>query len=206
MINKKNTVVLFTFAFSMLMCSCTAQESKGVVNKKNYAAEENKNYAAKENTDLNIIYDYEQAVSLCEDACQEFARAVRDGDKADFTPYISNEKLLQYMQYRVENYIFSYNQDTEYKVMITEVKFCNDYVFVSAIQGITEGTDAFSLQGTNKFLIKNKNGRLIIADWYWDAMDSPDVEFRGEFSEENNLTFWDDATKYKTVLERCKHS
>lgn len=31
-------------------------------------------------------------------------------------------------------------------------------------------------------------------------MDSPDVELRGEFSEENNLTYWDEPEKYESLM------
>lgn len=54
----------------------------------------------------------------------------------------------------------------------------------------------------NYFLLKNINGRLYIADWYWDNMDSPDVELRGEFSCEDNLTYWDEPEKYKSILDK----
>lgn len=157
-------------------------------------------YSAKEDSGFHIIYDYDSALSLCNDICQEFVRAVRQHNKADFTPYISNENLQAYMQYRVDNYYFGFNEKTVSKLFITEVSFHDDYVLVGGLIGTTDGPDSSSLQGMNYFLIKNADGRLYIADWYWDAMDSPDVELRGEFSEENNLTYWDEPEKYESIM------
>lgn len=66
------------------------------------------------------------------------------GSETDFVPYINNENLQTYMQYRVDNHIFSYNKDTVYKLMITEVSFNDDYVLVSGITGTREEPDASS--------------------------------------------------------------
>lgn len=195
MINNKKILIGIIFTvFAVLLTSCKGSDD--------LSADEKKEYFAKEDNGFNIIYDYDAAVSICNDACEEFARAVRENDKSDFVPYINNENLQTYMQYRVDNHMFSYNKDTVYKLMITEVSFNDDYVLVSGITGTREEPDASSLQGMNYFLIKNVNGRLYIADWYWDSMDSPDVELRGEFSCEDNLTYWDEPEKYNLILDR----
>lgn len=188
----------------IVLCVISASLITGVVgavktnsNKKTEQAE--KGYPANEKNSLNIVYDYDTVISLCNDACQEFARAVKDNDEADFALYIDNENLLKYMQYRVKNYPFSYNEAAIFKPMVTEVRFNDDYVLVNVQTGVIENP-GFSMQGINHFLIRNLNGRLYIADWYWDDMDSPDTELRGEFSEEDNLTYWEKPEKYEAVL------
>ncbi len=194
MINNKKILIGIIFAvFAVLLTSCKASDALSV---------DVKEYFAKKDNGFDIIYDYDAVVSICNDACQEFARAVGENNKSDFTPYINNENFQIYMQYRVDNHIFSYNKDTIYKLMITEVSFNDDYVLVGGITGTREEPDASSLQGMNYFLIKNVNGRLYIADWYWDNMDSPDVEYRGEFSCEDNLTYWDEPEKYNSILDK----
>ncbi len=209
---KRRLIVLFLLAiFSTFFCACkNVEEKNNIINKDNKTEnviENEKGYFANDADALNIIYDYEVVYSICNDACQEFARAVREQNKADFTLYMNNDSLQSYMQYRVENHIFSYNENTEYKLMITEVNFDDDYVLVSGITGAVEEPNSYSLQGMNHFLIKNVDGRFYIVEWYWDAMDSPDVELRGEFSVENNLTFWDEPEKYEPILKKVvKHN
>ena len=178
--------------------SITAGENKTVSLK-------SKEYYAKEDKGFNIIYDYDSVVSICNDICEEFVRAVTEHNKADFSPYINNENLKEYMQYRVDNHIYSYDETSIYKLMITEVKFHDEYVLISGITGAVEEPNSSSLQGINYFLIKNVDGRLYIADWYWDHMDSPDITLRGEFSEKNNLTYWDNPEKYGSILKKISN-
>ena len=155
---------------------------------------------------FNIIYDYDVVTSLCNDICEEFARSVKENDKADFEPYVINEKLKEYLQYRVDNHIFDYAEDSSHKFMITEVNFNDEYVLVSGITGVSYGEDSYSLEGLNYFLVKKENGRLYIADWYWDAKDSSDVLLRGEFSVEKNLKFWDDPESYSEVMKKLQNT
>ena len=69
--------------------------------------------------------------------------------------------MMKYMQYRVENYPYSYNDAAIFKPMVTEVRFNDDHVLVSVQTGVIENP-GFSMQGINHFLIKNLNGRFFI--------------------------------------------
>lgn len=164
---------------------------------------------ANRSTGFEEICDYDAVILLCYNASLEYVRAVKNQDAADFSPYIQNEKLIRYMQYQTENSPIRYEENSSYKFMVTGVEFHDAYAYVRAdtgsichrefIGGVEE--DAFSMEGTIYFLIKNIEGRLYIADWYWDMLDSPDVEYRGEYSQNNNLDYWEGDAKTKQLFE-----
>lgn len=164
---------------------------------------------AKNSVGFEDIYDYDEVVTLCYNASLEYVRAVRNQDAADFSPYIQNEKLIRYMQYQTENPPVRYAEDSSYKFMVTGVEFYDAYAYVKAdtgaiyrheyIGGVDEGA---SRDGTFYFLIKNMGGRLYIADWYWDGWPSPDTEYRGEYSQSDNLDYWEDDAKTEQLFEK----
>ncbi|MBE5927772.1 MAG: hypothetical protein E7267_00120 [Lachnospiraceae bacterium] len=202
---KKVLFLLLYMSIVFMVSGCQAgsekeSDSKVITDENNTAKQNSNDYYAK-GDGFNIIYDYDVVTALCNDICEEFARAVKSSDKADFESYVINENLQKYLQYRVDNHIFDYTEDSSHKFMITEVDFNDEYVLVSGITGVSYGEESYSLEGINHFLIKNENGRLYIADWYWDAKDSLDVTMRGEFSVENNLTYWDEPGKYEELLK-----
>lgn len=197
-------MLLTCIIFSVLLVSCsvktdsTVDSSPGAENTE--TTKSAREYRANKEHGFNMIYDYDNVLSVCNEALVTYVQAVKDNDEADFTPYIDNDNLLKYLKYRVENHPYSYTKECTIKPMVTEVKFCDDYVLVTVLAGIMEEPDGFSLQGNNYFLVENVDGRLCISEWYWDHMDSPDVELRGEFSEENNLRYWELPEKYEPVL------
>lgn len=158
--------------------------------------------AVKNDGSLDLFGDYDTVLSLCNDACTEFVQAVRQNREADFSRYIDNVHLQEYMQYRVNNHAYSYSYDDSHKLLLEEVKFYDDYAFVNGILAKKSSSDSIALEGNTYFLVKNIDGKASIVDWYWDSEDSPDTLFRGSFSIKNNLTFWDDSEKYSKVLEK----
>lgn len=160
--------------------------------------------AAKDDGSLDLFDDYDIVLSLCNDACTEFVQAVKQHREADFSQYIDNFRLREYMQYRVNNHVYGYSYSDSHKLLIEEIKFYDDYVFVNGILAKRSAPDSTSLEGNTYFLVRNIGGKISIVDWYWDSEDSPDVIFRDGFSIENNLTYWDDSEKYSKVLEEIE--
>ena len=107
------------------------------------------------------------------------------------------------MQYRIDNHIYDYD-NSNHRFFIKEVDFNDDYSFIKGILSTYSGNSSRSAEGMTYFLIKNTNGKLSIADWYWDEKDSPDITLRGDFSIENNLTYWEEPEKYTEVLEKIR--
>lgn len=160
--------------------------------------------ATKDDGSLDLFDDYDTVLSLCCDACTEFVQAVKQHREADFSQYIDNSRLREYMQYRVDNHVYGYSNSDSHKLLIEEVKFHDDYVFVNGILAKKSAPDSKSLEGNTYFLIRNIDGKLSIVDWYWDSEGSPDITFRDGFSIENNLTYWDDSEKYSKIIEKIK--
>jgi hypothetical protein len=150
---------------------------------------------------LKLFDDYDVVTSLCSDACGEFVRAVKNSDTADFSPYIDNALLQSYMQYRVKNHVYKYSADSKYRYFITEVEFADDYALVEGNLATYSG-NSVCMEGNVYFLVKNANGKAVINEWYWDSMDSPDVEYRGDFSINNNLDYWDNPSKYDAIVKQ----
>lgn len=155
-------------------------------------------YNASSQEGVSMSDDYDAVTAICVDACKEFVRAVRTGE-ADFSPYISNAALNAYMEYRVQNSIFAYTSQTETNYLITEVAFADDYAMVKGILE-TSSDEAKAIDGEIDFLLTNEQGRLVISDWYWNYMDLLDFIYRGEFSPEKNLGYWNDPANYTDFM------
>lgn len=159
--------------------------------------------ASKNDGSLNFFDDYDSSISLCNDAFDEFIRAIKDDDKADFGLFIDNPLLREYMQYRIDNHIYAYD-DSKHRFYVKELEFYDDYALIKGILSTYSGKDSRSAEGETYFIIKNINGKLSITDWYWDGKDSPDIILRGQFSIENNLNYWDNPEEYTKVLEKIR--
>lgn len=163
----------------------------------------NEYLASKDDGSLNFFDDYDTSITLCNNAFDEFIRAVKHDDNADFSKFIENSTLREYMQYRIDNHIYGYDC-SNHRFFIMEVDFSDDYALIKGVLSTSSGNHSSSAEGITYFLIKNINGKLSIVDWYWDAKDSPDITFRGEFSIENNLTYWEEPEKYAEVLRKIR--
>lgn len=158
-------------------------------------------YEAKRNDGTLILFDdYDTVISLCNDACNEFIEAIKNKNEADFTPYISNSTLIEYLNYRVNNHIYDYNKESKYRLFITEVDFKDDYALIKGNLA-TYDSSSVNMEGTQYFIIKCIDKRCVISEWYWDGLDSPDVNYRGAFSISNNLDYWDNYSKYNSVMD-----
>ena len=153
---------------------------------------------------MHIVQDYDTVISLCSDAIMEFVRAVADQDNADMNPYIENALLKEYMQYRVEHHNFQYVREDTHRFLIEEIRFQDEYALIKGVLAVYSGVDSYSLDGETSFLVKNLNGRFFIVDWYWDAMDSPDVLWRGVFSADRNLTYWEDDAQCGNIIKKIR--
>lgn len=160
-------------------------------------------FASNDDGSLNFFDDYDTAILLCNDAFDTFINAVKHDGNADFSTLIESPILREYMQYRVDNHIYGYD-NSNHRFFIMEVDFNDDYVFIKGVLTTYSGDSSSSAEGITYFLIKNINGKLVIVDWYWDVRDSPDITLRDEFSIENNLDYWEEPEKYTELLEKIR--
>lgn len=155
--------------------------------------------------------DREKAIQLCADACGEFVRALRDGGEGDFTPYVSNPRLISFLQNKLGRpHSFIYGLDGEnaegtWKFYETTVEPLEQerILYVRGIpQYVPAGGSETSLlsAGAIDFLLAKEEGRIVIRDWYWEGKESLDVSFRGEFSKEFHADFWEEPTKYGAIM------
>lgn len=154
-------------------------------------------YAAtyKDKMSASSINDYEHAIALCEDAVEEFIDAVRYQQFYDFTPYIEDEMLISWIEYRAANHIYAYDNYTEYDVVAENVTWHDNY----AVFHVGVGADNYS-EGYSYMVVQNLDGVLRITDWYWDDKDSPDETYRGEFDFQFNPTYWEKLAVTKSEI------
>lgn len=158
-----------------------------------------KKYKASRSESLSIYYDYDTVTNMCIDACKEFVNAVST-DSIDFSAFISNPLLITYMEYRVKNYPFDYEGIPKVKYFITSVEFADDYAVVKGCLGILSGPSE-AMEGEVYFVLSNEQGNIVIRDWYWNYIDSPDVLYRGVFMPEENLDYWNNSDKYNSFMK-----
>ena len=195
---KKLLLQYFFIVMLLLVLPSCIDEEKTVVSNANVA---NVPYSASDIQYLSIFSDYDKVIALCNDAFEEFFRAVKQGDNADFSHCIDSDALDLYMQYRVKNHIFGYSMGTRCKFLTTEVVFHDEYALViGRFFTYNSSIDSEASEGMATFVVKNYDGRLVITEWYWPSMHSPDEKYRNNFSVEDNLDYWENESKYSDLL------
>jgi len=158
-------------------------------------------YSAADDEYVTMLADYDNVTALCQDAFGEFFRAVKQGDDADFSPYMDNEALSSYAQYRAKNYMYSYGTMSEYRFLITGVSFHDEYAIVKGVFFTYDpSSGSESGEGYATFIVRNHNSRLVITEWYWPVKSSPDLEYRSDFSPEDNPDYWEDEANYAELI------
>lgn len=158
-------------------------------------------YKAKNDEGVDLFSDYDTTTTLCADAMSEFFFAKRDEKAADFSKYIKNKNLINYMNYRLSVFPHSYSIGNDCRFFVTQVDFNNNNVYVNGFFASYASSNSISMEGKTHFIVENAGGSLVISEWYWEGKDSPDPQLRGDFSVENNLGFWEDEAKYEIVLK-----
>lgn len=142
-------------------------------------------------------FDFETAYAMCTQALTECSDACENGGEVDFSKYIEDENLIRYMNERL-------SRQKMYKVNATGLIEYVTYLVVQDKPNFMYLRIARANVDVNRngnysctdFLVKNSNGRLVIAEWYDDDKDCFDYSARGRLdiksAAENGKTYWDD--------------
>lgn len=162
-----------------------------------------------ENQEELSVQDSETAYELCVNALNDYYKAIWNGSVIDLDLYIDNENLKQYTQEKVrsQNYLYG-NLDSKVKDIAIddawEVAFTDDadggFLYLMIPVHIHKYTGGYG-EGI-EFLVRNVNGKLVIADWYAGGKDSYDFMVRGENLTIDNPDIWNDSEWVKELFSK----
>lgn len=149
------------------------------------------------NEDVGLEYaDFDRVYLLCKLFLTEFYNATTINETMNVEPYINNDNLKEYILQKVETGMqISANkiEDLIFGVKDIEWHLNEGYVFIELIVDIEQEIGGFG-EG-HQFLISNKDGRLLISDWYSKSAGSVshlDGIIRGHITKIDNPNIWDD--------------
>lgn len=196
--NAESPHVPYTSEISDSVYNSTAipQEDKSETNK----SHSKKYFEAWEKDSCEVsCYDFETAYVMCTQALIECSEAYASGENIDFSKYIKDKNLTKYMKEKIKS-------DHHYDEMnlVSATGLCdydinNDMIYFSIGRAMVDDNHYGSYSYTN-FIVKNSNGRLVIAEWYDGDKFSFDYSARGRLNiknvvtnnNEGGKTYWDD--------------
>ena len=149
---------------------------------------------------IDVNEDYDSIINMVIYATDNYISMIADKETDDtFLDCVKYEDERVYLKIRAEyqSGILSL-EESPYKCIcnVNEIKQIDEenvYVDMDATydgQGI----------GNYKFILGVDNSRVIIKDWYYDAMDSLDVYYREHYKIEDALVFWEDIKNYENMI------
>ena len=160
---------------------------------------------AKQQDKIVINDDYDTCLKLCQDANNAYISLLKDKEQImDFTDYLSDSNLAEYVQYRAKNYPNGVCAASGSFYLTNYESISNECVFIKGQISIQNGSTVENL-GEAAFVLKNENGRIVIEDWYHNDPDSLDVMYRAnEYECIRYVDFWECDEKYGPFMERIK--
>ena len=152
--------------------------------------------------DRGLTYsDFDEVYLMCKSFLEEFYKAAISGSAMNLEPYLNNnDNLKKYIPKKIE--AGSPRSDNEIKKLIfglvdIEWYLDKDYVFVEMTAEVQQGFGGVigGFGENHQFLISNKDGNLVISDWYSKSAGNVSLldEFvRGNFEEINDPNIWHD--------------
>lgn len=226
----KKIIVAIAFVFILTLTGCnfnedistslinsndnisSSQNTSSIEDKYNVNPDNNTGFMALESEDIRC-YDFESAYKMCVQAITEYQSTRKNGEKMDFSKYIENPKLITYLETKLNSFYFF---PQEYEVNKTgliefEVQEANstgyhgDRAYIHIAYGCFNGVSESS--SSVEFIVKNSNGKLVIAEWYDCGKDTFDTIFRGSIDIKNDDIYWntvDTALLNKKISEHIK--
>ena len=159
-------------------------------------------------------FNFEVAVGLCTDAAANFVQKVAKKNglpvwyagEMDFSPFVRNERLLKYLDYKVSQYPHLLRTEWQWylDLNLDEIEYLHDGdETILHLKGIPKykSSPGEGSCGEIHFLIGLENGEHVIRDWYLEAMDSVDVKLRGRYSAEDFMDYWENPEKYGAIMD-----
>ena len=143
--------------------------------------------------------DVEEIFALCSEAVLALQNAADTKTEMDFSRYIENPALIDYMEQQLKATPFPHGTNVIHEIYLCEynTRVHNNYldpdrelVYVAISCGA-------------EFLVESTDDRIVIAEWYFYDKDSMDSFCRGKRDIKNEPLYWDnyDPEELKKAIE-----
>ncbi|MEH7388246.1 hypothetical protein V7147_23035 [Bacillus sp. JJ1521] len=161
-------------------------------------------YIAKNEGEVSEL-DFEMAYEMCVRVLNDYYKAVWNGLDIKLDTFINNDNLKQYTQNKIQsqhNVKGKWNDNVKnIEIEDWEVEYTEDmdggFLYLKLPVEIKKDVGGYG--EITEFLVRNKNGKLVIADWYTGAKDSYDFLVRGENLTIDNPNIWNDSEWVKKL-------
>jgi hypothetical protein len=145
--------------------------------------------------------DMDKATEMCESLMRDSYAAKKKSVAVDLTQYIIDPNLLKYSEFKLKQE--AYNQIiTHVDISIAKEEAHDTYLYLKLAAKVYNDVGGYSGE-TMEFVVKNVNGRLVVADW--GALGGPGGKSFFDFMHRRqwpvtNPTIWEDPAKVKTLF------
>jgi hypothetical protein len=145
--------------------------------------------------------DMDKATEMCESLMRDSYAAKKKSVTVDLTRYIIDFNLLKYSQFKLKEE--AYNQViTRVEVSVAKEEVHDTYLYLKLAARVYNDIGGHDGE-TMDFLVKNADGRLVVADW--GAMGGPATFSEFDFMHRRqwpvtNPTIWEDPAKVKALF------
>lgn len=215
MLNEGRDTMKFAYLFIVLftLSACTAVVPKdnsadsGVNHEiKPSTVQVSTEYLAKNEEELSI-QDSEMAYEMSVSALTDYYKAIWNGTSIELDRFMDNENLIKYTKKKIQS---QYHVNAQFDTKVKEIKIgTRDISYTDDSDGgflylklpveiiLTVG----SRGEVTEFLVRNVNGKLVIADWYSGTKDGYDFTVRGENLTINNPDIWNEHVWAKKLID-----
>ncbi|MFA9557782.1 hypothetical protein ACERII_10790 [Evansella sp. AB-rgal1] len=149
--------------------------------------------------------DFEMAYEMCVRVLNDYYKAVWNGLEIELDTSINNDNLKQYTKKKIQsqhNVKGKFNDNVQnIEIGAWEVDYTEDVDggFLYLKLSVEINKDVGGYGEVTEFLVRNINGKLVIADWFTGAKDSYDFLVRGENLTIDNPNIWNDSEWVKKL-------
>lgn len=157
--------------------------------------------------DRGLTYsDFDKIYSMCKSFLNEFYQATTSSSSMNVEPYlIKNNNLKKYTLQKIE--AGSRASDNRIKKLFFGLKdiewhLNEGYVFVEVTVNVEQAIGGFG--ETHQFLISNKDGKLLISDWYSKSAGSVsylDANVRGNIDKIDDPNIWSNKKWVDSIFQ-----
>jgi hypothetical protein len=146
--------------------------------------------------------DMDKATEMCERLIRDSYMAKKDPSSVDLTRYITDSNLLKYSERKLKEEAHHNRVISRVDVSVVKADYHDTYLFLKLASVVYNDISGHSSEAMD-FLVKNEDGRLVVADW--GAMGAPNGISPFDFMHRRQLpvanpTIWEDPAKVKVLF------
>lgn len=147
--------------------------------------------------------DFDKAYEMCKSLLQDSYYAKTDPSKIDLARYVVDPNLLKYSQMKVKKEAHDLSI-TSIDAKLVKSERQDDCFFLTLNAVVTQSYGGRFGEDT-QFLVKNLNGRLVVADWFTEHGTTSffDLQHRGDQGV-TNPTIWEDPEKVEELFKSAE--